>query len=317
MFQNPNVRYILRAIIQLHGELMKTKLLMVSSLALTTLPLSHATLAFNAGDCGSTITGKDVLTENVVCDTSSTYAVRLDDGGSLDLNGFVLSCNSDNNDGVLIDGKGAKLYNGTVGGSCDDGVYASSTGSKCQISNVLSTGHNDDGFEIRADGCKLTNNVALDNGDDGFVIFGSKNTLTGNLSRDNGWYGFSTSSGTEKNKLTSNTAAGNAYDGFEILGTGHKLQKNLSTDNEEEGYYINGDKHNLTQNRAFKNDLHGIANYASNTKIQKDVSSDNNDSGGSYKDMYEDTAGCGSNSWKSNVFGTSQDGGTSPSTCIQ
>jgi hypothetical protein len=83
----------------------------------------------------------------------------------------------------------------------------------------------------------------------------------------------------------------------------------------EEGFEFRGTKHKVIQNQAFYNDYHGIANYATNTKIQKNVSSANG--GATRKDMYENTAGCGSNSWKSNVFGTSEDNGTSPSTCIQ
>ncbi|MFC1664689.1 right-handed parallel beta-helix repeat-containing protein [Pseudomonadota bacterium] len=287
---------------------MKTKHLFIHVFALLTLCFSAASFALDEFPCGQTITGKVILTQNVECSSNPGVTV---DGGSLDLNGFVLSCNNDSNNGVVLTGKGAKLYNGSIGARCDDGVRAQGEG-KCQISNVLSTGHNDDGFDIAADGCKLTGNVALGNDDNGFDIDGSKTLLTQNLSRDNGDHGFVSGSGLEKNKYQSNTAAGNGDDGFYIDGgTDHKLQKNLSAENGGDGYDIFSDKNNLKQNRSFLNWSDGIYIDATNSKIQKNVSSTNNTSASGDKDMFEGTAGCGSNTWKNNVFGTSNDG------CIQ
>ncbi|MFC1664690.1 right-handed parallel beta-helix repeat-containing protein [Pseudomonadota bacterium] len=287
---------------------MKTKHLFIHVITLFTLCFGPAGFAIDEFPCGETITGKVSLTQNIECSGDPGVTV---DGGILDLNGFVLSCTSDANDGVLLTGVGAMLYNGTIAAECDNGVKAVGKG-RCQITNVLSTGHNDDGFDIEADGCKLTGNVALDNDDDGFIITGSRTMLTENLSRDNGYWGFSSAPQTDKNKFQSNIAAGNSYDGFEIWGTRHRLLHNFSVENGGDGYIIYGNQHTLMQNRAFLNFWDGIHNLSTNSLFRKNVSSANNTAAaGDTHDTYEFTPGCGSNRWINNAFGSSNDG------CIQ
>src|SRR5262245_16313459 len=82
--------------------------------------------------CGDVITRAEKLTGNLTCTTNPGVVVQ--QGGSLDLNGFTLACNG-TQVGVALSGVGTKLSNGVITGCATAGVEA--TSSRHKIRQVL------------------------------------------------------------------------------------------------------------------------------------------------------------------------------------
>jgi len=70
------------------------------------------------------------------------------------------------------------------------------------------------------------------------------------------------------------------------------------------GFAVAGDRNRLVRSRAERNGANGIqlVATASGTVITASVSQDNGDA-----DLVDGTSGCGTNRWRNNTFGSSND----------
>ena len=273
----------------------------LKQLMLTTsflLGLSTVPLPAHALQCGETV-GPN---ETVVLDSDIGPCTEQNDGGitvigpaTLDMNGFTLECIDFGNphelpDGITIEGKGAKVRNGSIE-NCRYGVVVAGEG-KHRLEELTSRGSLYHGFHILSGQNTLTANTAQESGHEGFNVWGGRNTftaniaqlngddgfhvswvqtkqtrnkLTRNIARDNGFSGFYTSS--DQNTFRLNEALRNDRDGFHISsGEKNKLIQNTASRNEGDGFDIDGDANSLTRNAATNNDGDGF--YTSYDKVR-------------------------------------------------
>jgi parallel beta-helix repeat protein len=236
--------------------------------------------------CGAVVGpgGTTVLEGNVgPCDGPG--AALTVNSATLDLGGFSVACADTNgdgaySDGIRLQGKKAKLRNGTVTG-CQDAVLLDASG-KHQVTGVTATANREDGFEVdnAAPKCKLSANTATANGDDGFEIEGDKGQYRNNTAERNGGDGFSLLTA-DGNVLTGNAARSNGDDGFGISGSRNVFTRNTASANSEDGFDISGGGR---RNRLTRNTANG--HVAPNLDL-------------------EDSNSCGANSWRRNPHGSS------------
>lgn len=141
-------------------------------------------------------------------------------------------------------------------------------------------------------------------GTDGFRINSSKNTLKDTSSTDNAGDGYSVTG--DRTKLSRCAATGNGDDGFDLVGNQTKLDASLSA--------ANGDRNVIKNVRAVSNSGHGVrlTSGAMDVKVSKVIALDNLG-----EDLADDDAGCGSNDWSKNIFGSSDSDGVASLACIE
>lgn len=171
----------------------------------------------------------------------------------VDFAGFRVTCESEFDEGIVIEGKGAKVSNGSVT-RCDLGVRVAGEG-KHVVVQMSAEQNEERGFVVESDGNKLEHNLAFRNGEGSFV-----------------GVGFDVNG--VKNKLTENWSVANGDDGFEIDGASCKLTGNIAVANENVAIRSNGAKGKFKENYAGANENDGFA-VASNSTFTKDVSSGN------------------------------------------
>jgi parallel beta-helix repeat protein len=279
--------------------------------------------------CGDTVPagGKVTLTADVgPCASATNPALRVIGPATLDLNGFAVLCDpNDPPDGITVDGKGAKILNGTVR-SCSNGLEVFGEG-KHKIENMTATGSASDGFAVSSSKNKLSRNHAIESADDGFHLFvGEKTALVQNVAVGSGDVGFLIDqSGC---KIDRNLAAGSGEAGFQVSDSGNQLKGNGAVSNDD-GFFVstagnklqdnyaiaNGsgdaiddgfrltasaDGNQLTKNRAAGNDGRGVRlqNGATNNSVQKNVAQANGQS-----DLEDENPDCDDNQWAKNVAG--------------
>ena len=151
-------------------------------------------LASNAA-CDNEIDSAIKLNGNVgLCDDEDgETALKIVNGGGLDLNGYKVFCEDTNrnaqlpDDGILVGADNSTVKNGTVS-HCDDGVDVKNNGNNIWFIKAINnqddgidregddntlryntvSGNNEDDFEINHDDRTLSNNYAYHNNDDGF-----------------------------------------------------------------------------------------------------------------------------------------------------
>jgi parallel beta-helix repeat protein len=265
---------------------------------LVSLPQASTVINPSCGDTigpgGSFVLGGDVGP----CGTDPALTV---DSAKLDLGGFTVTCDG-TFDGILLDGKGAQLLNGTVS-HCLDGVGLVGSG-KHTVKNVTSEYNAGVGFNVISDKNRLLSNTACNNDDGGFDIEGNKNTLEDNLSENNGGDGFDIEG--NKTIVKDNVAENNADKGFLVQGFFNKLVDNTANNNGGDGFDIEGDKNHLIGNTANTNGNDGIDVQAGETvRSTGNVIRKNTATGNAANDLEDGNAACDSNVWKNNTFGTS------------
>lgn len=253
-------------------------------------------------------------------------------GGKLNLNGFTVDCNNDDDvtdtDGILLTGRKARVHSGTVT-DCIDGVVLNGTGNH-QVNNITSEINSLAGFRITSDDNNLVDNTGSQNTQDGFAISGNDNHLTANLANNNGFEGFDVFGG-DRNVLTGNTSRDNTIRGLDCLGgaTDTVLAGNQFLDNGSEQVLLRADcdRTRMTTNTVDGNgnNFPGIfvqsdanrleGNIVTDTAIgihvtstSMDNSIEGNDVTGNTLDMRDDNVNCDNNKWKGNVFDTSNKG---------
>ena len=225
--------------------------------------------------CGQVIDGPFVLDGDLgPCPTGEALIV-VGPGGSVDLNGFTVSCATAASDGILLDGEGAELSGGQVTG-CDDGVVLAGAGGHTvrDVSSFLNFG---DGFQVDSHDNVLIDDVAEDNAGDGFHVDGDENLLKRNDAIDNGDDGFDVFG--ILNKLTQSFAADNTDDGYDFTGHGNEIHKSEASANDDNGYEIVGSFNLLGQDSAFSNGDDGFEIAGMSNQVRKCLSQENGDDG--------------------------------------
>jgi hypothetical protein len=244
--------------------------------------------------------------------------------------------------GIAARGFGARVRNGIVEG-CGVGVDVGGSGNHT-VRDVAVLFSASDGIRIASDRNQVENSFALFSGESGFAIEGELNVLSGNGASENP-LGFVVSRANvlEKNVaidseligfVVASTGSALAENhalrgpiGFDVLGddngfianrgehngtgffvdsnaTGNVLLLNIVSGSHGSGFAVAGDRNQLFQSRAERNGTNGIqlVETASGTIVTASVSQDNGAA-----DVVDHTSGCGTNSWRDNTFGSSND----------
>ncbi|WP_444898230.1 NosD domain-containing protein [Microbulbifer sp. SSSA005] len=146
---------------------------------LLTAIIAVAPIATKAVDCGDTVTLAEVLDQNLNCATNP--AVTIVGPGSLDMNGFSVSCGG-SGVGIRIEGIAASV----TGGALQDGVITNCgagmvvLGEFHSIFGVNITDNMNLGLVIPGDNNSLLHSVIMSNANVGVVVIGSNNTISSN-----------------------------------------------------------------------------------------------------------------------------------------
>lgn len=288
--------------------------------------------------CGATIAAgeKVILTADIgPCSSGTDPAIRVIGPATVDMAGHRVLCNmSDRPTGVLVEGKGAKILRGGADG-CVSGLDLTGGDGKHKIEDFLATRNAAEGVAINSDKNSLKRVAAVENGDDGFDVDGIGNKIEDAEAVGNGGAGFEVDG--EGNKFKRIVAASNAGDGMDIDGNGNQVTDCRLAANDQDGAEINGDG-NKMQKCLSTGTAAGSANFAfdvdgANNQLKKNLALANDRGfglggqpnvltqnvalGNTTVDLQDDNAGCGTNTWQKNKFGTSQAAGAPNPGCIQ
>jgi len=254
--------------------------------------------------CGDVLAGPGSfrLEQDLVCSTTTALVVR--DGATLDLGGHTVTC-ADLDNGIAVAGTGARLLNGTVTG-CNDGVSLS--GERHVVKRIRSR-FNVRGF-VAEDGledARLSDSSAEFNGAGGFTLFGNGNVLRRNESFGNADVAIFVIG--NRNTLTRNSTNGNCIVGgcaaaYEIGGDDNTISRNSAT-GEDTGFLLTPDFGSATGNTLVKNEaafsfLAGIVvqdGATGNDLVRNTVSG-----GGTH--LVDFNENCDANTWRKNTFET-------------
>jgi hypothetical protein len=248
--------------------------------------------------CGDTIPAgaSAVLSANLGPCSLATggAALTLESGASLDLAGFVVSCDGASApDGIVLEGKGARLRNGRIIG-CVNGVVARGEG-RHRVDAVLSRLSSQTGFSLESDRNRLDRSAVLDGTGEGFQVAGSRNRLTHASSKGNWRDGFLITG--DSNKLGDAVAIGNGIGGaggeggIKVSGEGNRVKQVQTLDNLGDGVQL--------------------AAGAQGAKVQWAFSFSNAE-----RDLRDLSDGCGTNVWQNNDFASSRAGAEEDPPCI-
>lgn len=261
--------------------------------------------------CGDTI-GVDTpmnakLRADLLCSTDP--ALTLAGGARLNMRGFTVECENDGIFGIVLQGAGARLQNGTVAG-CFIGVDLAGTGSH-HVRKVTSRDNRSEGIEADSNDNWLVQNTAYGNGSDGFDTDGENNRLFRNLARDNG-DGFELDG--NNNILVRSLAHNNDDKGIDFDGSdGNRVWFNIVTSNRGPGIGLDrrSSSNQIRGNKVKDNDGDGIfvellePGEAGNNVVT------NNRAFGNATDLVDQNPDCGNNVWRRNRFDTAD-----PASCI-
>jgi hypothetical protein len=255
--------------------------------ALTATLVASATPPAQAGGapaCGTVVGPGEtlVLTDDMgPCDDNAApFAIRVRDGGTLDMATHSITCNDTNAnmevpDGILLDEGHATVLAGSVSG-CLNGLRMTGAAANT-ITGVTATGNTANGVYIENTSGKnrLTSVNAIGNGGNGIVLLSDKNKIKNGNIQNNGNNGVFV--GGNKNKLNNVLIAGNNR-GIYVEGTGHKILKSTSNNNAIVGIEIGGDDVKVVKSTASQNDGTGIL-VASAAKVIKSIATLNDGDG--------------------------------------
>lgn len=306
--------------------------------ALLWMALSTGLMVSTAGaahiKCGDTIGAgeSDVLHEDIgPC--PAPFALRVD-SGTLDLNGFRVSCARGTDGGLQgvglsLGGTGSHVRNGRVD-ACSIGVLllgARLGEGRSRVEFVRAQGHIV-GFAVENDDNRLSHNVAM-GCRVGFSVSANDNDLRDNLAIQNAT-GFANNRG-DRNTYFNNAAVLNDpaalaltdFGGFVVTrGSDNQFSNNSSTANAGPGFLVSGTalRTSLTGNRSVANGRHGFAisggtenRVEGNTSLandhqgivvlsQRNVISHNQSKNNRGRDMSDLNHRCDNNEWRTNDF---------------
>jgi len=265
----------------------------------------------------------DFAGHEVSCDATSSNGINIEGKSATVENGAVARCNvgfhvqgegkhkltrlvARNNagDGFVLEGGGgnklkecASVFNEACGFVIESSDKNALTG--CRSVRNLDTGF----FFDAANGNKVKDCTSAEDFEEGFRILGQGNKLTNVDATQSGSHGFEVNG--NGNTLKDVTATGSMSTGFVISeGAGIKLSKCASVANGQRGILVGSlaDGTKVSKCRTIKNGAEGITvdSGAGDVSIDKNVAFHN-----VLDDLEDANAGCGTNTWKKNTFGTS------------
>jgi parallel beta-helix repeat protein len=207
-------------------------------------------------NCGDTVGpgGNFNLTSDLVCSTDPAFTIV--GPVKVDLKGYTVTCDDEDNDGIIIEGDGATLKNGTVTG-CNDGVNAEES-NDLFIQKITADLNDSEGFNIEGDRNRLLGNTSSSNDGEGFQLEGADYELIGNVAVFNDSEGFD--SETSGSSFRTNYSIENADEGFQIEGPDNLFSANVAYGNGDHGFDVEGASGNvLTGNSSTYNDGRGFS----------------------------------------------------------
>ena len=185
--------------------------------------------AFQCGDILER--GHHKLTEDVICSSEDDGpALTLMGGANLDMNGKTVDCNDTGYEGIVIEGRNAKVRNGFIIG-CRKGLVIKGDGYH-KIIQLIVENNDREGIEVVSAYNQVVNTESRNNGRRGFYIGGDDNNLVNCLAEDNGRHGILIDGGND-NKISNSAAFRSCRDGIEIdnKGNDNSLINNFVADN--------------------------------------------------------------------------------------
>ncbi len=213
--------------------------------------------------CGDVIAGAERLDVDLTCATSPALTIAA--GGSLDMDGFVLTCSGANN-GIELTGSGAKLSNGKIT-ACITGVRLMGGGNK--VSGVYVT-NSTNGFSVETAGNKVSDCAAQANASIGFGVYASANSLSRAQARGNA-AGVVVSGNAHKLSDLSISDSPSGI-GLSINGDANKVSK-VRVTNAQDGVVVVGSNNNLSGLTSQKHTGRGIAIYGVANQLKQSVAS--------------------------------------------
>jgi hypothetical protein len=266
-----------------------------------------------AVECGDTITRSARLERDLICaDDDPALVIQ---GGSLDLNGFTVTCDR-TVVGILLEGKGAHLKDGAVTGcelavwvagsgehrierltasASNQGIFIESYGNRLSHSNVL-RGLNDAAVQVNGSNNHLRFNSLARSIDQGFEINGEDNRIIGN--RISGVAEGVQLMG-DGNVVARNHIIGTTDRGVEVREGGHLIRDNLIADGTADGIGVFSDGSEVTRNLILGHADQGIFVSGFANTLEKNRVLLNG------TDLTDATPDCDENLWRDNTFETS------------
>jgi hypothetical protein len=265
-----------------------------------------------AVECGDTITRSARLERDLVCaDDDPALVIQ---GGSLDLNGFTVTCDR-TVVGVLLEGKGARLGDGAVTG-CELGVWAAGSGDH-RIDRLTVSASNQ-GIFIESDGNRLSHSNVLRGLNDAAVqVNGSNNHL-----RLNSLAGAHTAfeiNGND-NRIIGNRM-GAVAEGIQLMGNGNQVARNDIIGTTDRGVEVREGAHLIKDNLIADGTADGIAVFSDGSEVTRNLILGHADQGLFVSgfantleknrvllngtDLTDATLDCDENLWRDNTFETS------------
>ncbi|WP_444916741.1 NosD domain-containing protein [Microbulbifer sp. ANSA003] len=311
---------------------MKKLTIALCYILLTTAAISTSINSY-AVTCGGSITTAETLTEDLNCTTNFAFSI-VGPSGSLNMNGFTVTCPLTANNGIVLGGFFARISSGTVE-NCNNSITLTGDGSHqvvdVDIVNPTSTAlfvrsdHNFiSGVQIQSNvpdsnfGIRIENNDfnqvfgnTVDGMDNvGVQIEGSSNSVSGNIitntSDTNGsGVGISIEPPGSSNIVTSNIIDQSAGEGILTFESDSNLISQNVVTNSLTGIAIdNADSNTVTINSVSDNTDYGISIEDANASGNNILSNSSLNNG--IFDLYSpDDPSCTANTWLGNTFVTS------------
>ncbi|WP_444929851.1 right-handed parallel beta-helix repeat-containing protein [Microbulbifer sp. SSSA002] len=261
-------------------NLKPTKVLILTAVGTASLLLSAVSPAVS---CGDVIRDAQVLASDIL-NCSSHPAITLDDNGSLDLNGYSVSCTGgDTGIGILLQGSN-NILEDSAGGSL--------------ISNCST------GVSIEGDGFHHVSGISASANSTAGISFTSLyNVVENSYANNNTAIGIRILSDADHNSVFFSEANGNGAVGFRIIGESTFVSLSEANDNSGSGIFI-ATKANyslLIRNTANNNGGNGIlrqSGYSYDTVVVGNTAM-----GNSQPDLVDQQNDCdGDAIWAENIF---------------
>jgi parallel beta-helix repeat protein len=182
-------------------------------------------------ECGDILArGHHKLTKDVTCIGPGVPALTLEGGANLDLNGCTVDCDETGREGIVLEGRNARVRNGIING-CRNGVVITGDGHH-KVLQLIVENNTREGIRVRSAYNQVINTEARNNRRRGFKIDGDDNSLVNCLAEDNGRHGILIDGGND-NKVRNSAAFRSCRDGIEIdnEGNDNSLINNYVADN--------------------------------------------------------------------------------------
>jgi hypothetical protein len=265
-----------------------------------------------AAECGDVITKSARLDRDLICTSDPALTI---DGGSLDLNGFTVSCDR-TVVGVLLEGRGAHLKDGAVTG-CELAVWVAGSG-KHRIQGLTASASNQ-GVLVESDGNRLSHSNVLRGLNDAAVqVNGSNNHLRSNSIAGSLDQGFEING--NDNRIIGNRI-GAVAEGVQLAGNGNRVARNDIIGTTDRGVEVREGAHVIEHNRIADGTADGIAIFSDGNDVARNVILKHADQGLfvsgfantlernrvllSGTDLTDATEDCDDNQWQNNTFETS------------